>query len=414
MPAPTYIQVFEHQTLRVAEQGLSERHLRAMAAFNARHGHRYFTTLHGKVRFHHYVGVLQVGDLCIEVLPKTDRHAEAAQWQQVLLQLLYHCGVLPHYTLSEASLRLQRSPLLLLYLDCFADSIRDLLHVGLLKQYRQQDHNGPHWKGRINFARQLQKNWRHPERVYSRRQVYDYGHPAHQVLSQALQAVLQTALPAGLRQRFQHLERAFPKLPPRRVDEGLLQALLEQPQLARYHRALELARLILLQYSPDVRVGQHHLLALLFDMNQLFERYLERQLQHHLDDSWTLRAQASRPFWANRRLRPDFWLQQEQQHYILDAKWKILKRPEPSDADLRQMFAYNHSFQATKSVLIYPNVFALPPRQAPFAAPILIDGQWQSHTCQVVFVDILNPKGQLNTKMAAQLMAQIQTPILPS
>lgn len=408
MPPPTYIQVFEHQTLRIAEQGLTERHLRALAAFNERHGNRYFTTLHQKVRFHHYVGVLQVGDLCIEVLPKTDRHTEATQWQQVLLQLLYQCGVLPHYTLSEASLRLQSSPLLLLYLDCFADSIQDLLRVGLLKQYRQQDQNGSHWKGHINFARQVQKNWRHPERVYSRQQVYDYVHPAHQVLYQALQAVLQTALPTGLRQRFQYLERTFPTQPPRRVDEGLLQSLLEQPLLRSYHRALELAQLILLQYSPDVRVGKHRLLALLFDMNQLFERYLERQLQRYLDDSWTLRAQTSRPFWANRRLRPDFWLQQHQQHYILDAKWKILKRPEPSDADLRQMFAYNHSFQATKSVLIYPNVFALPPRQAPFVAPVFIDGQGQSHTCQVVFVDILNDQGQLNTELAAQLMAQIQ------
>lgn len=407
MPSTTYIRVFEHQTVRVQQQGLTERHLRSLAAFNEQHGNRYFTLVHRGVRFQHYVGVLQVGDLCLEILPKTDRHTTPQQWQQVLLELLHACAILPHHTLSEACLALRQSPLLVLYLDAFADAVQALLHKGLLKQYRQQSRNGLHWKGQINFAQQVQKNWRHPQRVYSRQQVYDYQHPAHQVLYQALRMVEQAWLPPSLRHKVAHLLQAFPAQPPLAADHALLDRLIEQPALSHYRHALELARLIVLHHSPDVRAGQHQVLALLFDMNQLFERYLQRQLQRYLDSSWTFRAQHSRPFWANRRLRPDFVLEKDGQRYIMDAKWKLLKRPTPSDADLRQMFAYNHSFQATQSVLVYPNVFALPPRRAAYVAPMVVNGNQQPHYCQVVFVDILDAEGKLNTNLAKQLMDQL-------
>ena len=408
MQSTTYLQVFEHQTLRIHPKGLTERHWRALAAFNEQHDNRYFTLVHRGVRFRQYVGVLQVGDLCLEILPKTDQHSTAQQWQRVLLQLLQCCDLLPQHTLSEACLRLQSSPLLVLYLDAFADAVQGLLHEGLLKQYQQQERLGTTWKGQVNFAQQLQSQWRHPQRVYSRQQVYDLAHPAHQVLYQALQVVHQAWLPPALRQKVGHLLRAFPSQKPCVVTDALIDQLVEQPTLRRYRRALEMARLILMQYSPDLRVGRHLVLALLFDMNQLFERYLQDQLQRYLDPSWTFRAQASKRFWANRRLRPDFWLERGDTRYVLDAKWKILKRPTPSDADLRQMFAYNHSFQTTQSVLLYPNVFALPPRCAAYTAPVTIGGQPHPHYCHVLFVDILTPEGTLNTNIAAQIMEQLR------
>lgn len=408
MAKTTYLQVFEHQVLRLREQGLTQQHLDALAHFNEQHDNRYFTLLHKGVRFRQYVGVLQVGALTIEILPKTDQYANTQQWQKVLLELLQACSMLPVDTLTEARLQTSNSPLLWFYLHHFLTEIQQLLEEGLVKHYQTKSANGKAWKGQLNFAEQLRHNWRHPERVYSRSQHYDYQHPAHQILYQALQIVQQLSIESSLQQKVRHLLRAFPVQETTPISPAIFDQLYAQPKFERYRRALELARMITLHYSPDLRAGSHAVLAILFDMNQLFERYIQRQLQQYLDKNWLIRAQASKPFWAQRKLRPDLWLSHEGRHYILDTKWKILKRPAPSDEDLRQMFAYNHSFEATQSLLIYPNVFALRKRREAFAQPMLLGQQAAPHYCTIVFVDILNPAGQLNRQLAEDLVRHLK------
>jgi len=44
------------------------------------------------------------------------------------------------------------------------------------------------------------------------------------------------------------------------------------------------------------------------------------------------------------------------QPLVIDTKWKILTDNQPSMQDLRQMFAYNHFWDAPKSILLYPKV----------------------------------------------------------
>ncbi len=403
-----YLQVFEHQVLRLSEQGLTQRHLDALAHFNEQHDNRYFTLLHKGVRFRQYVGVLQVGGLTIEILPKTDQYASKQQWQRVLLELLQACSMLPVDTLTEARLQSRNSPLLWFYLNHFIKEVQRLLEGGLVKHYQTKSANGTTWKGQLNFAKQLRHNWQRPERVYSSFQHYDYQHPANQIIYRALEIVQSLSVDPTLQQRVRHLLRAFPPQKPIKATAAIFEQLYAQPKFDRYRRALELARMITLHYSPDLRAGSHAVLAILFDMNQLFERYIQQQLQHYLDKEWLIRAQASKPFWAQRKLRPDLWLSHHGKHYILDTKWKILKRPSPSDEDLRQMFAYNHSFEATQSLLVYPNVFALRKRREAFSQPLLLERQAQPHYCTVVFVDVLNPAGQLNRHLAQDLVRHLQ------
>ena len=83
-------------------------------------------------------------------------------------------------------------------------------------------------------------------------------------------------------------ERTFSYLPHTRNTE-------------RYRRALQLARLIILNYSPDVRSGREDVLAILFDMNYLFERFVYCQLKRaeakQSSHEITFKAQVSRRFW---------------------------------------------------------------------------------------------------------------------
>lgn len=411
MATSNYIQVFEHQTLRVDKQELTQQQLEALTRFNEQHGQKYFSLVHKGVRFRQYVGVLQVGGLTIEILPKTDQHSPTSHnWQKVLLDLLHACHFIKIDALTKAPLQLNTSPLLWLYIELFVQEIEQLFAKGLQKNYHKVAVNGHTWKGQINFAKQVQKNLTQPHKIYTHQQQYDYNHPIHQVLYLALKIVEQFWVNQSLKHKIRYLLKAFPTQKNIRPTEALFQQFYQLPQYQHYHTALDLAKIITLQYSPDTQFGDCPILAILFDMNQLFEHYIFQQLRQTLPKPWKVQAQVSRRFWANRRLRPDIWLQYGEQNYILDTKWKILKQPTPSDEDLRQMYAYNHSFQATESLLIYPNVFGLPQRTEAYAQPILINEQAQTHYCKVIFIDILNKKGTLNRAIATHIIQQLGSP----
>ena len=122
--------------------------------------------------------------------------------------------------------------------------------------------------------------------------------------------------------------------------------------------------MILLNYHPDISRGRDDVLALMFDMNDLWEQYAALQIRRHLRDRFTVAAQKSKVFWVSDQrkkcLIPDLVLsdrQYEDRKIIVDTKWKVPGDQLPGNEDLRQMFAYNHLFGCRESILLYPGAF---------------------------------------------------------
>ncbi|MFK7950391.1 MAG: McrC family protein [Saprospiraceae bacterium] len=399
------IQVFEHQTLKIGQHpNFTQKIWEAMIRFNDRHQQRYFTIIHRGIKFRHYVGVLQIGRLTIEILPKADAKVKTDKnyWQSVLISMLKTCRLLKIESLSNAQLRLQQHFILDLYFELFINEVKKLLHEGLIKKYRNVVENQSAMRGRMSFSKQIQHNTVHKTRFFVEHSTYDFDHLFNQILSQTISVLQRIVSNPLLLDKLQRLRLHFPKVEHINVQAHHFHNLNFDRKSQRYKTALEISRLILLNYSPDIRGGNHDVLAMLFDMNILFEAFVFRQLKRlELLENIEVIGQPSRKFWINpkssRSLRPDIVIQKDGKNIVLDTKWKILKRLSPSDEDLRQMYAYAHIFNADKTILIYPKVFDF----QTFVQGIF--NQNDKLSCDLLFINVVDKDG-LNSDIGLDIL----------
>jgi 5-methylcytosine-specific restriction enzyme subunit McrC len=128
-----------------------------------------------------------------------------------------------------------------------------------------------------------------------------------------------------------------------------------------YQKAINIAKMILLNYHPDINKGSNNVLALFFDMNLLWEKYVAKVLRTYLPIEFIIATQNRALFWqsdmvSDANIKPDILVKKNDEVIaILDTKWKLPYDNRPKDEDLKQMFSYNKIFNSTQSWLVYPN-----------------------------------------------------------
>lgn len=152
----------------------------------------------------------------------------------------------------------------------------------------------------------------------------------------------------------------FPEMPDIKVTDIVFDKLVYKRKTLSYKKAIDIAKLLLLQYHPDVRKGRDSVLALMFDMNKLWEQFVYKSIRKHKESGMTVTSQTSKYFWKPERgtrskIRPDILVNQNKENcVVLDTKWKDLSGSNPSPDDLRQMYVYHEYYGAKKVALVYP------------------------------------------------------------
>ncbi|CAD5257305.1 MULTISPECIES: McrC family protein [unclassified Imperialibacter] len=410
------IKVFEHDAIYLGDSFpggssedaivISQKHLDLLGKYNEKHGRKHFTLVPEGVKFNQYVGVVQAGNLTIEILPKIDRYGDDNKdlWQKVLFYMLKECLFVRMESVSEAQLKYRSNSLLDLYFQEYINEVRTLLHKGLAKRYRSRSGNVLALKGSLQFAQNISRNLVHKERFYTTHQVYDHEHLLNQILRRALEVLQLINVNPLLTDQINRTLLDFPELPETKISTKNFGLLKFDRKTERYKKAVEIAKMILLHLSPDVRGGDNQVFALLFDMNRIWEEYIYRQIRKEIPSAT---RQNVTSFWNpdinyginGKTIRPDIICESA----VIDTKWKTFDLDSISDGDLQQMFIYNSFKVKDHAFLLYPGK----------ETKIHVSGTYSflGKRCTLATINPIKD-GRLNSEVGTEIKKLIETKLL--
>ena len=302
------------------------------------------------------VGVLSVPGVSLEILPKLQGHDWNAR--QALTRMITVALDIPIAAREYVSMARQSRDLLEVVVRVFVDLLRKATRRGLPHRYRSEEEDLSLLRGKLNINRQVLIHASRPDKLACIYDELSADTPLNRVLKATVGMLMRVARNSdNLRSVFELMARLD-------LVSDSANPLGEPVVLDRtnssYHRIYGLARLLLSSRWQNTSIGNDEGIALLFEMNQLFERFVARCFQIGLG-STNVRLQRSDKhalLEGNRRLftlKPDIVIHND---IIVDTKWKVLDLKEPrlgvSSADVYQMLAYAQAYKAERLVLLYP------------------------------------------------------------
>lgn len=175
-----------------------------------------------------------------------------------------------------------------------------MLHTGLVKKYRKREGNSYSLKGSLQFGKHLSKNIIHQERFYVRYSTYDTVHTLHKVLYKGIKLLKEINTCPDLQNKIGSLLLTFPEMPDIKVTEATFEKIVLNRKTAGYAKAISIARLLLLRYHPDITRGRNNILALMLDMNKLWEQFVFVTIKKEAAEKGiSISAQSHKYFWES-------------------------------------------------------------------------------------------------------------------
>jgi 5-methylcytosine-specific restriction enzyme subunit McrC len=308
--------------------------------------------------------------------------------------MLHECKLIKLNAITHAQLKIKSASILDLFFDLFLTESELIYKQGLRKKYRKVEENIHSLKGKLLFTNHIKKNAFHKERFYVSHEVFDPNNKLNQILNKAIIILKEISTNPNFTRRINQLLLNFENIEEKNITTSWFDNIKFDRNTERYKQAIILAKLIILRYAPDLKGGRENILAIMFDMNLLYENFIFRKLQKFKNENPTLisniKEQNRMPFWESKGIKADILIESNNKKIIIDTKWKVLYELSPSDADLKQMFVYNLHYEADHSILLYPKTIHVSQGKKAFR-----HHDFKEKYCQLGFVELFDEKDNL-------------------
>ncbi|SFI48819.1 McrBC 5-methylcytosine restriction system component [Collimonas sp. OK307] len=350
----------------------------------------------GGIQLFQMCGIVRLPNgLVLEILPKVwsadsslsaDRSGEEKRARLALLRMLSKNQDLKFSVLSNASQDLAKLSLIDVFVRAFVMEVLWVAHGGLKSSYIETVSDSPVLRGRMLFVETQIGGASRNGLVRCVHDDFSSDNPYNQILLAALLACRQFVLSAATQRFWFEARSMLSAISIRPMNAQSIKKLARNRSTKRYDEALVWAKIILELQSPTLSHGENQAPSLLFDMEKLFERWVEAHANTTLKPQWiarrhgTVRHLATIPtrlpadesdaekFVKVFKLTPDVlvWRADEAKpgqadsdpEAIIDAKWKAID-PAVKDwgvreGDIYQMLAYATRFRCLQATLAYP------------------------------------------------------------
>lgn len=320
-----------------------------------------------------FVGVLETPcKTRIEILPKTSTDTcDPVSARKILLKMLARVEKLKLEEFQQSQLQLLKQPLYELLITHFLTAVSKLVRQGIRNEYQRIERESPYLKGQLQVAKQLRQRPGRQHHFHVAHDIYNANRAENRLLHSSLKQVLKWSTSSANQRLACELLCVFNEIELSTNHVLDFRLWKDDRGLAHYRPLKPWCELILSYQSPVTMLGKHNGLSFLFPMEQLFERYVAKQLQRQLPPEFKLKLQASSHCLTHHngndwfRLKPDIVIYDKSRIVtVMDTKWKLLDaslnttkdKYNLNQADMYQLYAYGEKYLNGQGdlYLIYP------------------------------------------------------------
>ena len=330
----------------------------------------------GKLRTSHYVGVLQVNNLRIEILPKLyrqDTDDNKYKVSQALKNLSYMLKYVTNLKIGETPQSIfETGDILEIYISMFLSELENVLQSSIFREYVTVEENLSTVRGKLLLTQHIRSNSvKNLPHAFCQFDELTRDNLLNQTIKYTLRLLRCISQSYDNQRKIEQFLFIFDDVSDVAIHPHHQNKIHFHRLNLQFKHVIDKCFMFIRNFAVDLSSGRFVHGGIIFDMNVLFEEFLGKLLRKnheeilrktefedcnvHLQSKWEYLVEEPVCF----RLIPDIVLiKNEKAELIIDTKYKVLDSSKRyygvSQEDVYQMFAYLHKFECSRGVLLYP------------------------------------------------------------
>ena len=325
-----------------------------------------FTFDINRIKASSYVGAIYFKGVQISVLPKI--LSENNDRKQILDNLIYMLACTKKLKIrntGNANISKSQHPFLEILISIFADSLLSALLIHMPHGYEIQNENLRYIKGKIDFKNNIKHNFFNHSKVFCIFDEFKKDNKLNRLFKFVSSALFHLSEIEETKVKLRKITALYDEVMLERFTSEKTHTIKLMRSQQVFEQPLSLAKLFIDNSSIHMANNHFESIALLFDMNELFEEFIFDSLRRTYGDK--VQAQFKKgmlktlscgddiqPF--KKHTRSDIHIKGLTDHpIIIDTKYKIIDSPKDiSISDIYQMMAYSKVYRSEHLILLYP------------------------------------------------------------
>lgn len=323
-----------------------------------------------KIKFINYVGIISVGNLVIEILPKISITNDIVKDRKILMFMLSKCNRISVNINEVLETNIVSQSLLDILAKVFTKKLLLELQKGLYLEYVTQEDSLNKIKGKVMLTQNAKINYINKSKVYCRYDEFTENNIFNSILLRTTNLLLSVINNSNVKKELNIIKSIFSDVDDTYIPLPILENYKLNKKNERFKEAFILAKLILNNSTMNKSLGKENGFSILFEMNYLYEEYIGILLKETIEDKTTTvnTQEKSKYLLYNKNtgrneiaLKPDIVIYKDNKpKIIIDTKWKSASldgRERYSQGDIYQMYAYITTYkECEKCILLYPKI----------------------------------------------------------